>query len=70
MQGGRKHLKLGGHDILRALFLKKKGAFFKVKRALLSLLQNLGGACAPSSYVYEEMKYPCALFSARKFFTV
>ena len=36
-----------GHDTLRALFLKKKGAFFKVKRALLSLLQNLGGHVPP-----------------------
>ena len=42
-----KHLKLGGggHDASRALFLKNKGAFSKIKRTLLCLLQNLGGTC-------------------------
>ena len=30
-QGCRKHLKLGGHDTLRALFRKKMGAFSKNK---------------------------------------
>ena len=46
---------LEGHGTSRALFLKKKGAISKDKRALLCLLQNLGGARAPSapgSYVY------------------
>ena len=32
-----------GHDTSRALFLKKKGVFFKNKRVLLCFLQNLGG---------------------------
>ena len=44
-QGRKKHLKLGGHDTSRALFPQEKGAFFKVKRALLCLLLNLGGTC-------------------------
>ena len=44
-QGRRKHLKLGGHDAARALFSLRKGAFSKIKRALLCLLQNLGGTC-------------------------
>ena len=48
MQGRRKHLKLGGHDTSRALFPQEKGAFSKIKRALLCLLPNLG-ACAPSA---------------------
>ena len=40
----------GGGTTLRGhFFLKKKGAFFKVKRALLCLLQNLGGVRAPSA---------------------
>ena len=53
-QGGSKHLKLGGHDALRALFLKKKGAFSKNKMAMLCLLQHLLGQVppvAPGSYV-------------------
>ena len=48
LQGRRKHLKLVGHDTSSALFLKKKEHFLKIKRALLSLLQNLG-ARAPSA---------------------
>ena len=44
LQGRRKHLRLGGHDTSRALFsLTKRGHLLKRKRALLCLLQNLGG---------------------------
>ena len=40
----------GGGTTLRGhFFLKKKGTFFKVKRALLCLLQNLGGARTSSA---------------------
>ena len=49
-QGRRKYLKLGGGTALRGhFFLKKKGAFIRLKSALLCLLQNLGGAHAPSA---------------------
>ena len=55
------HLKLGGgaQHFEGAVFLKKKGAFSENKRALLCLLQNLGGARAPSApgrYVYVPVK--------------
>ena len=50
LQGRRKHLKLGGHDASKALVpLEKKGHFLEIKRALLCLLQNLGGARAHSA---------------------
>ena len=40
-------------------FLKKKGHFLKIKRALLCLLQNLGGhvpPVPPGSYLYEFLR--------------
>ena len=48
-----------GDTMLRGHFvLKKKGHFLRIKRALLCLLQNLGGVRAPSappgSYVYAS----------------
>ena len=55
-QGRRKHLKLGGAQHFKSTFsLRKRGHFLKIRRALLCLLQNLGGVCAPvppGSYVY------------------
>ena len=43
-QGRRKHLKLWERDTSRALFSSGKGGhFLNIKRALLCLLQNLGG---------------------------
>ena len=55
-QGSRKHLKFGGRATLQGhFFLKKCGAFSQTERALLCLLQNLGGTCTPvppGSYVY------------------
>ena len=45
-QGRRKHLKLGGAPHLEGtFFLRKRGHFLKIKRALLCLLQNLVGTC-------------------------
>ena len=50
MQGPRKHLKLGGHDTLRACFsLRRRGHVLNMKWALLCLLKILGGAHAPSA---------------------
>ena len=50
---------LGGHNTLRALFFKKKGAFLRIERTLLCLLQNLLGTCPqcppPRSYVYSNV---------------
>ena len=46
---------LGGTTLRGHFFLKKKGAFLKIKRALLCLLENLGGhvpPVPPGSYVY------------------
>ena len=44
MQGRRKHLKLGGHENLRALFsLRKRGYFLQMEIALHCSLQTLGG---------------------------
>ena len=55
-QGRRKHLKLGGaRHFEGAFFLRKRGHFLKVKRALLCLLQNLGRhmpPVPPGFYVY------------------
>ena len=52
--GRMKLLKLPEHNTWRALFFLKKGHFLKIKRAVLGLLQNLGGTClkCPSSYIY------------------
>ena len=59
LQGRRKHLKLGGAPHLEGtFFLRKRGHFLKTKRALLCLLQNLGGTypqCPPGSYVYATL---------------
>ena len=46
-QGRRKYLKRGSTTIQEHLFLKQKGQFLKIKRALLCLLQNLGGHVPP-----------------------
>ena len=44
LQGHRKHLKLGGTQYFAGtLFLRKRGHFLKINRALLRLLQNIGG---------------------------
>ena len=49
-QRRRKHLKLGrARHFEGTFFLRKRGLFLKIKRALLCLLQNLGGALAPSA---------------------
>eukprot|EP00112_Aurelia_sp_Birch-Aquarium-sp1_P017464 Seg405.6 transcript_id=Seg405.6/GoldUCD/mRNA.D3Y31 product="hypothetical protein" protein_id=Seg405.6/GoldUCD/D3Y31 len=49
-QGRRKHLKLGrARHFKGTFFIKLKGHFLKIKRALLCLLQNLGGTRAPSA---------------------
>ena len=52
-QGRRKHLKLGGHDTSRTLFLEKRGHFQKIKEH--SFVTKSWGARAlraPSSNVY------------------
>ena len=59
---------LGGHDTSRHFFLKKKGAFSKIRRAPLCLLQNLGGhvpPVPPGSYVYERCKYTIDVFHVK-----
>ena len=45
---------LGGTTLRGNFFLRKKGHFLKIKRALLCLLQNLEATCPqyPSSYIY------------------
>ena len=40
---------LGGTTLRGHFFLKERGAFSKIERALLCLLQNLGGARAPNA---------------------
>ena len=67
-QGRRKHLKLGGHDTSKALFLKKKGHFL-TKRALLCLLQNLGGTCPQCPPVPTAMVDYKGTFSLSKAIT-
>ena len=62
-QGRSKHLKLGGaRHFEDTFFLRKRGYFPKMKRALLCLLQSLGGTCpqcpTPGSYVYVENPPP------------
>ena len=56
VQGRRKHLKLGGaRHFEGTFFLRERGHFLKTKRAILCLLQNLGGArasSAPGSCIY------------------
>ena len=46
IQGRRKYLKLGGARHFEGTFsIRKRGHFLGMKRALLCLLQNLGGKC-------------------------
>ena len=54
LQGRMKHLKLGG-NFKGTFFIKLKGQLLKIKRALLCLLQNLGGTCPPGSYVFDSL---------------
>ena len=61
-QGRRKHLKLGDTALRGHFFVEKKGAFSKIKRALVCLLQKLGGTCPqgpllPMSMVENSTKY-------------
>ena len=56
-QGGRKHLKLGGAQHFEGtFFLKKRGHFLEIKRALHCLLQNLGGRCPQCPPVPMSMR--------------
>ena len=58
-QGRRKHLKLGGARNFEGtfFFLRKRGHFQKIKRALLCLLQNLGGHVPPVPPVPTSMSH-------------
>ena len=56
VQRRRKHLKLGRARRFEGTFsLRKKGHFLKIKRALLCLLQNLGGHVPPVPPVPTSM---------------
>ena len=53
---------LGAQHFKGTLFLKKTGPFFKIKRALLCLLQNLGGTYPQGPPVPMSMNFLVNLF--------
>ena len=61
-QGPKVTSTLEGHNTSRALFLRKRGHFLKIKGHFFVLLRNLGGMCPqcpPGSYVYvpADLRY-------------
>ena len=56
VQGRRRHFKLGGaRHFEGTFFLRERGHFLEIKRALLCLLQNLGGMCPQCPLVPTSM---------------